>query len=51
MTIRKQQKGVTMIEYAMIAALIAIAALVAIQMVGNGINTTFTNVKNAVNGS
>ena len=37
-------RGATAIEYGLIAALIAVAAIAAMQGVGNKIRTTFTNV-------
>ena len=41
---RRAQKGVTMIEYALIAALIAVAAIAALTMIGNETKTTFNAV-------
>jgi pilus assembly protein Flp/PilA len=40
------QKGVTAIEYGLIAALIAVAAVGAMQVIGGNLSTTFTNVSN-----
>jgi pilus assembly protein Flp/PilA len=37
-------RGVTAIEYALIAALIAVAAIVAFQLVGTNLSTTFSYV-------
>jgi pilus assembly protein Flp/PilA len=37
-------KGATAIEYGLIAALIAVAAIAAMKSVGTTLNTTFTNV-------
>ena len=51
LTQAKRQKGVTMIEYALIAALIAVVAIVAIGKIGNGLNTTFGNIATKLNGS
>lgn len=42
--VRKDRKGVTAIEYGLIAALIAVAIVAAVKLVGTGLNTTFTNV-------
>ena len=42
----KDESGVTAIEYALIAALIAVAAIAAMQLVGTGILNTFTSVAN-----
>lgn len=47
-TVTKKQNGVTMIEYALIAALVAIAALVTLGTLGNNINTKFGNVSTAI---
>jgi pilus assembly protein Flp/PilA len=40
----KNNKGATAIEYGLIAALIAVAAIAAMQGVGSSLNKTFTNV-------
>ena len=45
---KKYQKGVTMIEYALIAAVVAIAALVALGTVGDGIVAKFGEVSAAL---
>jgi pilus assembly protein Flp/PilA len=42
----KNTKGATAIEYGLIAALIAVAAIAAMQSVGNKLNTTFNTVSN-----
>ena len=42
----KSNKGATAIEYGLIAALIAVAAIGAMQGIGNKLNTTFNNVSN-----
>ena len=42
----KDESGATAIEYGLIAALIAVAAIAAMQSVGNKLNTTFNNVSN-----
>jgi pilus assembly protein Flp/PilA len=44
----KNSKGATAIEYGLIAALIAVAIIGAVTLVGTGLNTTFTNVSNAL---
>lgn len=48
---KKSQSGVTMIEYALIAALIAIAAIVMLTSVGTAIQAKFTEVATAITGS
>ncbi|HUG45555.1 MAG TPA: Flp family type IVb pilin [Sphingomicrobium sp.] len=44
----KNEKGATAIEYGLIAALIAVAAIAAMSSVGNSLNSTFTNVSTAL---
>ena len=41
---RRDEKGATVIEYALIAALVSIAAIVAFKAVGTKVGTTMTNV-------
>ena len=41
----KRQRGVTMIEYALIAALIAVAAVAVLTLLGPEIANTFTKVE------
>jgi pilus assembly protein Flp/PilA len=40
----KNDRGATAIEYGLIAALIAVAAISAFQLVGTNLSTTFHNV-------
>ena len=40
----RSRKGATAIEYGLIAALIAVAAIAAMQGLGNQLSTTFSNV-------
>ncbi|RXD05597.1 Flp family type IVb pilin [Sphingomonas sp. UV9] len=47
----KNSKGATAIEYGLIAALIAVAAIAAMQGLGNSLNKTFNNVSTKLNGS
>ena len=50
-TVRKligSSKGATAIEYGLIAALIAVAAIVAMQGVGASLKSTFNNVSSAM---
>jgi pilus assembly protein Flp/PilA len=42
----KNSKGATAIEYGLIAALIAVAAIAAMQNIGTKLGTTFNNVSN-----
>ena len=46
MKIVKDQSGVTAIEYALIAALIAVAAITAFTLVGTNLSNTFTTIAN-----
>jgi len=45
------RKGATAIEYGLIAALIAVAAIAAMQGLGNQLNTTFGNVSSNMKAS
>jgi pilus assembly protein Flp/PilA len=40
----RNEEGATAIEYGLIAALIAVAAIGAMQGIGNSLNNTFNNV-------
>lgn len=42
----RNERGATAIEYGLIAALIAVAAITAMQGVGNSLSNTFTTTKN-----
>jgi len=48
MKLFRNEEGATAIEYGLIAALIAVAAIGAMQCIGNKLNTTFNNVSNAL---
>lgn len=45
------KKGATAIEYGLIAALIAVAAIAAMQGLGNKLTTTFNNVSSNMKAS
>ena len=45
----KNEKGATAIEYGLIAALIAVAAITAMQGLGGQLNTTLTKVSSHMN--
>jgi len=49
LNVAQNEKGAAAVEYALIAALISVACLGALQNVGNKLNTTFNNVSNALN--
>ena len=46
----RNNKAATAIEYGLIAALIAVAAITAMQGLGTSIRTTFNNAASAMNG-
>lgn len=48
LTLIKNSKGATAIEYGLIAALIAVAAIAAMQGIGSKLGTTFNNVSNSL---
>lgn len=45
---KRDQRGATMIEYALLAALISIAAIAVLTQIGPKLATTFTSVLNAL---
>ena len=47
----RDEQGATAIEYGLIAALIAVAAIVAMQNLGNSLNSTFSQVSTTLDGS
>lgn len=47
----KDEEGATMVEYALMLALIAIVCLVAVQKIGTNANTTFGDSADAVAGT
>jgi pilus assembly protein Flp/PilA len=47
----RNSKGATAIEYGLIAALIAVAAIAAMQGLGNQLKATFTKVNTSMNGT
>lgn len=47
---RRRQPGQSMVEYAVVAALIAVAAMAAVQALGGGITTVFTNILGRISG-
>lgn len=44
----KNEDGPTAVEYAVMVALIAVAIIVTVQALGSNLNTTFSNVSNAL---
>ncbi|RYD93365.1 MAG: Flp family type IVb pilin [Sphingomonadales bacterium] len=49
--IARDTRGATAIEYGLIAALIAVAAITAMSALGNQLTTTFSNVSNNMKAS
>ncbi|NTV01982.1 MAG: Flp family type IVb pilin [Chlorobiaceae bacterium] len=47
----ESQKGVTMIEYALIAALVAVVAITALTTLGGNLSTIFTDIATALSGT
>jgi pilus assembly protein Flp/PilA len=47
----REEEGATAVEYGLMVALIAVVILGAVQILGNNLNTTFTNVGGAIAGS
>ncbi len=48
--LRRNEEGATAIEYGLIAALIAVAAITAMQSLGNNLSTTFNKVSTTMSG-
>ncbi|MEE4350690.1 MAG: Flp family type IVb pilin [Pacificimonas sp.] len=46
---RRDEEGATAIEYGLIAALIAVAAMAAMSALGDSISNTFTEASDAMN--
>jgi len=46
----EKEEGATLVEYALLVALIAIVCIAAISILGQGISTRFSNVERNVNG-
>ena len=46
--LRNREEGVTALEYALIAALIAVVIITAVKTIGTQANTSFTNVGDAM---
>lgn len=44
----RDESGVTAIEYGLIAALIAVVIIIAVQLVGQNVSKTFSTVANAL---
>ena len=49
-TFNKNEKGVTMLEYGLIAALIAVVSITTLTSIGTQLNVQFTKVLHAIGG-
>ncbi|HAD15568.1 MAG: Flp family type IVb pilin [Citromicrobium sp.] len=49
--LRRNEEGATAIEYGLIAALIAVAAITAMTSLGTNLSTTFTKVSTSMTGT
>ncbi|MCR5873483.1 Flp family type IVb pilin [Phenylobacterium sp. J426] len=47
----KDESGATAIEYGLIAALIAVVLVGALQLIGTGLNSKFEEIEGAINGA
>jgi len=47
----QEEKGASMVEYALLVVLIAIIALVAISLAGNEVSNTFSTIANSLQSS
>ena len=45
----EEEKGASMVEYALLVVLIAIIALVAVSLAGEGVSTAFDNIASSLN--
>ncbi len=48
LSLKMDKRAVTAIEYALIAALIAVVIITAVTTIGSNVNSTFTKVGNAI---
>lgn len=47
----KEEDGATMVEYAILVALISVVAIATIVLIGNDVNTAFQSVETQLGGS
>ena len=45
-----EEKGASMVEYALLVALIAVIAIIAVTTLGENVSQTFSNIASAVGG-
>ena len=48
-SVEKEEEGASMVEYALLVALIAIIAIVAVRFLGTSINAQFENIAQTLN--
>ena len=46
----EQEEGATLVEYALLVALIAVVCIAAITSLGQAVNTQFSDITNAIGG-
>jgi pilus assembly protein Flp/PilA len=49
--LKEKQEGATLVEYALLVALIALACIAAVAILGTYLNNVFTNVKTKLSGN
>ena len=47
--VEKREKGATMVEYALMAALVAVVCIAAVTLLGNTASTQFSRIASAIN--
>jgi len=48
MALKTDQRGVTMVEYGLMAALVAVVCITAVTVLGSNLNTVFTTIGTSV---
>jgi len=48
---KDEERGASMVEYALLVVLIAIIAIVAIRLAGNNVSSTFSNIGTQLSGT
>ena len=51
LVLKRKQEGASLIEYAVIAALVVASAVAGFATLGDGLDTAFTNITNALTGA
>lgn len=47
--VEKREKGATMVEYALMAALVAVVCIAAVTLLGNQASTQFSRIASSIN--